>query len=70
MEGLGITIGPDFSLKNDPDILSGEIVPVEIIEYEQENIGVGWVRSKNNHFSLNTMKSLEHFKFHSRMLSH
>jgi LysR family transcriptional activator of glutamate synthase operon len=70
VEGLGVTILPDFCFKNDPDVLSGEIVPVEIIEYEQETIGLGWVRSENNHFSINTKKFLEHFKFYSRMLTY
>ncbi|MGG3467399.1 LysR family transcriptional regulator [Neobacillus pocheonensis] len=70
LEGLGISFGPDFSIKNDPYVLSGEIVPIEIINYEQIKIGVGWVRSENNHFSINTKKFLDHFKFHSRMLSH
>lgn len=67
LEGLGISFGPDFSNKNDPYVLNGEIVPIDIIHYEQEKIGVGWVRSENNHFSINTKKFLEHFNFHSRM---
>lgn len=70
VEGLGISLAPDFTFKNDPDVLSGEIVPLEIIEFEQENVGLGWVRSDNNHFSLNTKKFLEHFKFYSRMLNY
>ncbi|TDL74648.1 LysR family transcriptional regulator [Rhodococcus qingshengii] len=70
IEGLGISLVPDFTIKNDPDVLSGEIVPLEIKEYEQENVGLGWVRSENNHYSLNTKKFLEHFKFHSRMLTY
>ena len=67
LEGLGISFGPDFSHKNDPYVVRGEIVPLKIINYEQEKIGVGWVRSENNHFSINTKKFLEHFNFHSRM---
>ena len=70
VEGLGISLAPDFTFKNDPDVLSGEIVPLEIIEFEQENVGLGWVRSDNNHFSLNTKKFLEQFKFYSRMLNY
>lgn len=70
IEGLGISFGPDFSVKNDPYVLSGEIVPIEIINYQQVKIGVGWVRSENNHFSINTKKFLEHFNFHSRMLTY
>ncbi|MGG3564055.1 LysR family transcriptional regulator [Neobacillus rhizosphaerae] len=70
VEGLGISLAPDFTFKNDPDVLSGEIVPLEIIEFEQENVGLGWVRSDNNHFSINTKKFLEQFKFYSRMLNY
>lgn len=66
-EGFGISFGPDFALKNDPFVLSGEIVPIEIKGYEQVTICLGWVRSENNHFSINTKKFLEYFKFHSRM---
>ncbi|MDM5327730.1 LysR family transcriptional regulator [Neobacillus sp. CF12] len=70
LEGLGVSFGPDFSHKNDPLVVSGEIVPIDIINYEQEKIGVGWVRSENNHFSINTKRFLEHFNFHSRMLAY
>ncbi|MBO9129445.1 LysR family transcriptional regulator [Bacillus sp. 165] len=69
VEGLGISFGPDFSLQHDPYVLSGDIVPLEIIQYDQVNVGVGWVRFENNHFSINTRKFLEHFKNHSRMLT-
>lgn len=58
------------TIKNDPDVLRGEIIPVEIVDYELENVGLGWVRSENNHYSLNTKKFLEHFKFYSRMLTY
>jgi LysR family transcriptional regulator, transcription activator of glutamate synthase operon len=70
VEGLGISLVPDFTLINDPDVLRGEIVPIELREYDQESIGLGWVRSENTHYSLNTRKFLEHFKFYSRMLTH
>jgi DNA-binding transcriptional LysR family regulator len=69
VEGIGISFGPDFSLNHDPYVLNGDIVPIEIIKYEQVDIGVGWVRSEENHFSINTKKFLELFKFHSRMLT-
>ncbi|WP_057914856.1 LysR family transcriptional regulator [Peribacillus muralis] len=70
IEGIGISFGPDFSLNHDPYVLNGDIVPIQIIKYEQVDIGVGWVRSAENHFSINTKKFLELFKFHSRMLTH
>ncbi|WP_223590388.1 LysR family transcriptional regulator [Neobacillus bataviensis] len=70
LQGLGISFGQDFSIENDPFVISGEIVPIEIINYEQEKIGLGWVRSENNHFSINTKKFLELFTFHSRLLTH
>ncbi|WML57098.1 LysR family transcriptional regulator [Neobacillus sp. PS2-9] len=70
IEGLGISFGPDFSIKNDPSVLKGEIVSLDIIDYEQVNVGLAWIRSDNNHFSINAKKFLEHFKFHSRMLTH
>jgi LysR family transcriptional regulator, transcription activator of glutamate synthase operon len=69
MKGLGISFGPDFSVKNDPYVLSGEIVPIDIVKDEQVKLGLGWVRSEKNHYSINTKKFLEHFKFHSRMLT-
>jgi LysR family transcriptional regulator, transcription activator of glutamate synthase operon len=69
MKGLGISFGPDFALKNDPYVLSGDIVPIDIVKNEQVKICLGWVRSENNHFSINTKRFLEHFKFHSRMLT-
>ncbi|MGG1675370.1 LysR family transcriptional regulator [Neobacillus sp. NRS-1170] len=69
-EGLGVTILPDFTMLNNPEVLSGEIVPVEIVEYDQETIGLGWVRSNQYKFLKNTKRFLEHFKFHSRMLTY
>lgn len=50
--GLAITCGYDFSFFNSPKSLKGEIVMLEIDNFEQSPIVLGWVRSKNTEKSL------------------
>lgn len=49
-EGIAIAFYPDFSIKNDPYVLSGDIIPLEI-ENNDLLISFGWIRAKNYYFS-------------------
>ncbi|MGY0692723.1 LysR family transcriptional regulator [Virgibacillus sp. FSP13] len=46
LENLAITIAPDYTVKNDPYARTGEIVPVEIANLEQDYPGMALVWSK------------------------
>lgn len=45
-ENLAITVAPDYTIHNDPFVLSGEIVPIEIENLNQEYPGMALVSSK------------------------
>ncbi|GEO24490.1 transcriptional regulator [Alicyclobacillus acidoterrestris] len=49
-EGVAIGFYPDFSLKNDPYVSSGDIIPLEI-EDNTLTFWFGWARAKHQHFS-------------------
>lgn len=42
-ENLAITIGPDYTVKNDYSVLNGGTVPIKIAELEQEYPGMALV---------------------------
>ncbi|MEN1966695.1 LysR family transcriptional regulator [Lentibacillus sp. N15] len=46
MEDLAITIAPDYTIKNDPYVVSGEGVPIDIVNLEQDYPGMALVWSK------------------------
>ncbi|MGY0692745.1 hypothetical protein ACW2QC_08105 [Virgibacillus sp. FSP13] len=43
LENLAITIAPDYTVKNDPYARTGEIVPIEIANLEQDYPGMALV---------------------------
>lgn len=45
MENLAITIGPDYTVKNDPYVMNGEGVPLIIVDYEHDYPGMAVVWS-------------------------
>lgn len=49
-EGVAIGFYPDFSVKRDPFVKSGDIIPLEI-ENNSLVLQFGWVRAKNQRFS-------------------
>jgi len=51
-EGVAIGMFIEYSMLNDPLILSGEIVIVPIINHEPNTISLGWARSTHKHFSI------------------
>src|SRR5699024_8663813 len=48
MENLAITIAPDYTIKNDPCVIGGQAVPVEIDNLEQDYPGMALVWSKTS----------------------
>ncbi|MGG1674325.1 LysR family transcriptional regulator [Neobacillus sp. NRS-1170] len=51
LEGLAITVGYDFSFINNPFVSNGTLVMLEINQFEQDPLLLGWVRSKDNKVS-------------------
>jgi DNA-binding transcriptional LysR family regulator len=51
-EGAAIGMFIEYSMLNDPFILSGEMVIVPMINHEPNTIPLGWARSANKHFSI------------------
>lgn len=49
-EGIAIGFFPDFSIRHDPYVLSGDIIPLEI-ENNNLLLSFGWARAKNKHYS-------------------
>ncbi|NMD69290.1 LysR family transcriptional regulator [Bacillus sp. DNRA2] len=60
-EGLAITVGSEFIIKNDPYILQGEGVPIEITGYDNTNC-LGLVRSEKKQLSLITKNFVRELK--------
>jgi DNA-binding transcriptional LysR family regulator len=50
-EGIAIGFYPDFTIKKDAYVQSGDIIPLEI-ENNDLMLWFGWVRAKNQHYSL------------------
>lgn len=46
LNGSAITLGPNFSLKNHPYLINGELVEVDIVNYEPVNSTLGVITSK------------------------
>lgn len=42
-EGLGVTIGHDYSFYNHPLVVQGEFVMLELEKYEQQPVYMGWI---------------------------
>lgn len=65
-ENLAITIGPDYTIRNEPLIMAGEGVPLEISELVQDYPGMAlvWPKAKRN------LPILKHFilKLKSQMM--
>jgi DNA-binding transcriptional LysR family regulator len=61
-EESAITIGYDFIFIDNPLILSGDIVTIEIANLEQKPVVLGWVRSENNKTSLISKQFINRFQ--------
>jgi LysR family transcriptional regulator, transcription activator of glutamate synthase operon len=50
-EGLAITLWSDLSIKNDPRILNGQIIPIPLVNQESSNVTYGWAHLKKRKLS-------------------
>jgi LysR family transcriptional regulator, transcription activator of glutamate synthase operon len=50
-EGIAITLWSDLSIKNDPRILNGQIIPIPLVNYERANVTYGWAHLKKRKLS-------------------
>ena len=51
-EGVAIGIFIEFSMRNDPLILSGELVAIPLVDHQPRSITLGWARLTHKHFSI------------------
>lgn len=61
-EGFAVSFLNGLLLKNEPRVISGEIVPLPLSNFENMDISYGWLRMKNTYFSPITKKFLSYFK--------
>ncbi|MEH6943882.1 LysR family transcriptional regulator [Bacillus sp. JJ722] len=61
-EGLAISFAPDFSMKNNSYVLDGEIIPINLVNYEPVNISLGWIHSKKAQLSIQATKFIKYLK--------
>lgn len=62
MDGLAITVGSEFVIKNDPFIIQGEGVTLDIVDYEKANMCLGLVRSEKKQISMITNNFIRELK--------
>lgn len=62
-EGLAISVIPDFCVMDDPYVLNGDIVPIEITDYPGALVSFGWIRSKLYPPTLPIQKFVEHLDY-------
>lgn len=62
IEGLAITFAPDFVMKNYPLVINGDIIPIDLVNYDAVNISLGLVRSENKHLSSFAKKYIQYLK--------
>jgi DNA-binding transcriptional LysR family regulator len=62
-EGLAISVIPDFCLNDDPHVLNGDIVPIEIADYSGAHVSFGWIRSKLHNPTHPVLKFIEYLDY-------
>lgn len=67
LDGLAISFAPDFSFKNHPYVLNGDIVAIELINHDIVNVSAGWITSKTKHLSNSASIFVDYLKFDFRL---
>ncbi|MEH6994307.1 LysR family transcriptional regulator [Neobacillus drentensis] len=62
LEGLGIFLAPNFYSKLGPNIKSGEIVPIDLVNHESLSVSFGLIRSKKRSLSLHAKTFIKALK--------
>ncbi|WP_433956886.1 LysR family transcriptional regulator [Cytobacillus horneckiae] len=62
IQGLAISFAPDFTRKNNPFVLNGDMVPIDLITDEPISVSVGWIKSKKH-------QSSKHIKEFSKLVN-
>ncbi|MEQ6388046.1 LysR family transcriptional regulator [Bacillaceae bacterium S4-13-58] len=64
-EGLAISFYYDIEIHNDPYYLSGELVPIPLVNMDNNSRELGWLRSKKQHFSKAASEFIRCLKFYT-----
>lgn len=51
-ESVAIGIFIEFSMRSDPLVQSGDIVPIPLVDHQPSSIALGWARLTHKHFSI------------------
>ncbi|OLO38039.1 hypothetical protein BTR23_12890 [Alkalihalophilus pseudofirmus] len=69
-EGLAVSLYYDIGLNSDPYYLSGELVPVPLVNFEQNTLEFGWVRSKKQRFTRAAKEFIKCVEFYTSTLKY
>ncbi|MGE7907496.1 LysR family transcriptional regulator [Peribacillus sp. NPDC094092] len=61
-EGLAICVTSDIFLRNNPYVSSGKVIPIELSQYSNTSLSIGWVRLKERMIKKSTKTFLKHLK--------
>lgn len=61
-DGLAISFAHDFVIQNDPYVLNGQIVALDLINTQHTQATLGWIKSDRKPFSKNANNFLQHLK--------
>ncbi|MFJ7990665.1 LysR family transcriptional regulator [Peribacillus frigoritolerans] len=61
-EGLAICVTYDIFLRNNPYISSGKVIPIDLLQYSNTSLSIGWVRLKETKITKSTNTFLKYLK--------
>lgn len=61
IENLGVLIGPNFTFLSDPNIVNGILDTLEVVEFQNRNLNLGWVTSTSAKPHSNTRQLINQF---------
>ncbi|MHA2888359.1 LysR family transcriptional regulator [Bacillus cereus] len=64
-EGLAISFSYDVGISSDPYYLSGELIPIRLINMERNSLDMGWVQSKKHCLSKTAKEFIKCLKYYT-----
>ncbi|MDV2685586.1 LysR family transcriptional regulator [Alkalihalophilus lindianensis] len=69
-EGLAISFYYDVGINSDPYYLSGELVPIPLVNFDKSSLEFGWVRSKKQRSSKAAREFIKCLEFYTSTLKY
>ena len=70
VEGIGISFLSEFTIKNDPRVLAGQIIAIPLVNYERSNLTCGFIRPNRRHFSTSARGFIKLIKDQNKKENH